>query len=123
MRTMDVISIDKAAELLLAAIAAIAAGGLLNAPITLFAVSVLKRVVPEAKVSSQMLQFAVGLLLTVLFWIASYFGKVDMFNNVTAFVLAVGPALLNLFAGLTVSSAGYAVAKKANAAVIGYSRS
>ena len=120
---MDVITIDKAAELLLAAVAAIAAGGLLNAPITLFLVSVLKRFIPGNMVSAGTLQLAVGILATALFWVASHFGQVDLFNNVTDFVIVVGPALLNLFAGLTGASAMYQTAVKANSAVIGFKRS
>lgn len=120
---MDVITIDKAAELLIAAIAAIAAGGLLNAPITLFLVSVLKRFIPANLIGAGTLQLAVGILATALFWVASHFGSVDLFNNVTDFIIVVGPALLNLFAGLTGASAMYATAVKSNSPVIGFKRS
>lgn len=120
---MEIITINKAAELLVAAIAAIAAGGLLNAPITVFVVSVLKRLLPESLVSAGTMQLVTGMILTVLFWIAAHFGKVDLFNNVTNFVIVVGPALLNLLAGLTGASAMYATAVKTNTPFIGNKRS
>lgn len=120
---MDVISIDKAAELMIAAIGAIAAGGLLNAPITLFLVSVLKRFLPANLVSAGTLQLAVGILATVLFWVSGHFGRVDLFNNLSDFIIVVGPALLNLYATFTGASTLYNGAVKANSAVIGYKRS
>lgn len=120
---MDIITVDKAAELLAAAIAAIAAGGFGSAPITVFIVSVLKRIIPEAVVSAGVLQFVTALALTALFWLAGAFGRADLFKNVIDFILVAGPAVIGLLTALSGSSGLYKLAVKFDAGVIGYKRS
>lgn len=120
---MDIITVNQAGELLLSAIVAIAAGGLFNAPLNLFIVSVLKRFVPESLISAGTLQLGGGIVLTVLFWIATHFGQVDLFNNVSNFIIVVGPALLNLLSGMAGSSALYSTAVKSNTGFVSYKRS
>lgn len=120
---MDVITIDKAGELLIAAIAAIVAGGLGGAPLTAFLVSVVKRFDPNENVSSSTLQLVVGGGLTVVYWVAAHFGQADLFASVSNFVLAAGPALLALLATLSGSGLIYAASVKTGNSVFGYKRS
>lgn len=119
---MDIITLEQAAELLLNALMAIAVGGFGSAPITTFLVSTLKHIPALDVVPSATLQFVVGLVLTVLFWVARAFGFEAQFNSFVEFVVVAGPALLGLFATLSGSSLWYQAAKKTNAGWVGYQR-
>lgn len=119
---MEVISLEQAAELLLNALMAIAVGGLGSAPITTFLVSVLKHIPALNVVPSATIQFAVGLLLTVVFWVARAFGFEVQFNSLMELIVVAGPALLGLFATLSGSSLWYQAAKKTGAGFVGYQR-
>lgn len=119
---MQVITPNEAAELLIAAITAIAAGGLVNAPITTFLVSLVKRIPMLADVSGGTIQFAVGLVMTVLFWIAQATGLQFQFENIAEVIATVGPMILGLLTTLAGSNALYSVARRQRAGVVGYSR-
>lgn len=119
---MDVITIEQAAELLLAAITAIVAGGLGSAPITTFLVSVLKHIPALNVVPASTLQFVTGFVLTVIFWIAQALGVEVQLQSVMDFALVVGPAILGLLATLSGSSLWYQAAKKTGAGFVGYQR-
>ena len=119
---MEVISVNEAAELLIAALAAIAAGGLVNAPITTFVVSLVKRIPALATVSGGTIQFVVGLLLTAVFWLAQAAGLQVQFESITEVVATTGPMILGLLTTLAGSNALYQVANRSQVGVIGYSR-
>ena len=119
---MEIITINEAAELLLAALTSIAVGGLAGAPITLFLVSTLKHIPALNVVPSATIQFVVGLLLTVAMWIAQAAGVQVQFQSVLDFVTTVGPAILALLTTLSGSAALYQAAKKTNAGWLGYQR-
>lgn len=119
---MEIISIDKAAELLLNALMAIAVGGLAGAPITLFLVSVSKRIPFLAVVPAATLQFVIGLLLTVAMWIAQAAGVQVQFQSFMDFITTVGPALLALLTTLSGSAVLYQAAKTSKAGWLGYQR-
>lgn len=119
---MDIITVNEAAELLIAALTAIAAGGLVNAPITTFVVSLVKRVPALATVSGGTIQFVVGLLLTVVFWLAQAVGLQVQFESITEVIATTGPIILGLLTTLAGSNALYQVARTQRAGVIGYSR-
>lgn len=118
---MTVITPEQAARLLLNALTAIVLGAFGNAPITLFLVSVIKRFVP-AEYGAGIIQFLVGLGLTVVFWLAQYFGYEMQFRSAVDFILLAGPALLAFISTLTASSAYYHAAKAQGVPVLGYSR-
>lgn len=119
---MDVITLEQAAELLLNALAAIVAGGFGSAPITTVLVSALKHIPQLNSISAGTIQFAVGLLLTCIFWIAQAAGVQVQFESIMDFVVVAGPAVLTLLATLTGSSAYYEAAKKSKAGFVGYQR-
>lgn len=115
-----IISLPEAVQLLADAVAAILVAGFAGAPITLFVVATLKRFVP---VDSGVLQFVVAIVLTLLFWLAQYFGYEAQFRSIVDFVMVSGPALLALLTTLFGSSALYHSARRNAIPVAGYSRS
>lgn len=119
---MEIISIDKAAELILAALTSIAVGGLAGAPITLFLVSIAKHIPALNNIPAATIQFVVGLLLTVAYWVAQAVGVQVQFNSVLEFVTAVGPAILALLTTLSGSALLYQTAKRSQAGFLGYQR-
>lgn len=119
---MEVISVNEAAELLMAALVAIAAGGLVNAPITTFVVSLVKRIPQLADVSGGTIQFVVGLLLTVVFWIAQAAGLQVQFESISDVIATVGPMIIGLLTTLAGSNVLYQAARQSRAGVVGYSR-
>jgi uncharacterized membrane protein YedE/YeeE len=119
---IDVIPIERAAELLLAAISAIIGGALLQAPITTFLVSLLKRVPFLNGVGGGALAFVVAGFLTVAVWLSRAFGLEVQLDSAFNVIVVAGPAILNLLATLTGSSALYNVAKNQSVPIIGYER-
>lgn len=122
MEVLPVIPIEQAGELLLAAIASIIGGSVLNAPITTFLVSILKRVDTEGRVSSDAWAVAAGAFVTVAVWLSRYFGVEVTITNVFQLVVVAGPLVLNLLTTLAGSSALYQAARKAHTPLIGYQR-
>lgn len=119
----QVIPLEDAAGILLNAIAAIVAGGLLQAPITTFLVAVQKRIPFFNEISGQTLQLVTGGLLTVAFWLAVRVGFEAEFRSLADLIVVAGPALLNLLATFSGSSAYYHMANRAGDPVFGYKRS
>src|SRR5690554_6419280 len=104
---VEIISVNEAAELLIAALTSIVAGGLGGAPITMFLVSVFKHIPALDDIPSQTIQFVVGLVLTVLLWIAQALGMEVQFQSIAEAIVVIGPAVLSLLATLTGSSLLY----------------
>ncbi len=116
------ITVEEAAELLLAAITAIGLGGLAGAPVTTFLVNLAKRIKALESVSASTIQLVIGTLLTALFWVAQRYGFEAQFNSVSELIVAAGPILLSLFATLSGSAVIYNTAKKAGDPAFGYQR-
>ena len=119
---MDIITVEEAARLLLETLMAIAVGGMFSAPITLFLVSTLKRVPLFNAWSAEILQLAIGLILTVVVWIVARLGYIQQFETVVGIILVVGPALISLFTALAVSSAAYNLAVRYRVGYLSYQR-
>lgn len=119
---VPVIPVEDAGALLLAAIASIIGGAVLNAPITVFVVSIAKRVDKNQVVSGGTWQIIVGGVVTVVIWIARRYGFEGQTNEAFNFVVIAGPALLNLLATFTGASALYKTATKVETPLIGYQR-
>lgn len=118
----EVMSLEQAAALLLGAITAIVAGGLGSAPITTLLVSILKHIPALKGFSSSSIQFGVGAVLTVLFWVAQHFGYEVQFRSAVDILLAIGPGILMLLATLSGSSLWYRAAQKTGAGLMGSQR-
>lgn len=104
-----------------AALIAVTAGGLAGAPITEFIVSVLKKwVLKDANAGT--ISFVTSLALTVIFWIARYFGREVEFRSIVEFVLVAGPAFIALFSTVAGASLWYGGAKRLNVPVLGFSK-
>lgn len=117
------ITLEEAAALLLSAITAIVVAGLGSAPITVFLVSIAKRLPFLEGISAQTIQLFVGGVLTALLWLARYFGVEVQFNSLVDLIVQAGPVVIAFLGTLGFSSAYYHRLRAANAPLVGYSRS
>lgn len=115
-----IIPIEGAANLLLAAIAAMISGPLLASPAVVLLTALLKRFIPAPSTS---IAFGAALVLTVLIWVARAAGLGVQFDNLFELVNTAAPAILGLIATLFGSNALYQAAQKRDIPFISYSRS
>ena len=116
-----VITLPDAVQLMANALTAILVAGFGSAPITLLLVSIFKRFLPQ--VEGGIIQFVTAIVLTLLFWLAQYFGYEQQFRSVVEALLVIAPAVIALLTTLLGSSQLYKSAKKADLPVVGYARS
>ena len=119
---VPVIPVEDAGALLLAAIASIIGGAVLNAPITVFIVAIAKRLDKNQVVTGGVWQLIVGGAVTVTIWIARRYGFEGQANEAFNFIVIAGPALLNLLTTFVGSSALYKTAAKTDTPLVGYQR-
>lgn len=119
---VPVIPVEDAGALLLAAIASIIGGAVLNAPITVFVVSIAKRLDKNQTISGGTWQIVVGGVVTVIIWVARRYGFEGQANEAFNFIVIAGPALLNLLSTFVSSSALYKTAAKTDTPLVGYQR-
>lgn len=98
------------------------AGALVTAPITLFAVGLLKRIKVLSAVKSEWLALIVAILLTVIYWIAQRTGYEVQLNSLLHAVEVAGPALVTLVGTLFGAGALYNSAASRNVPILGYRR-
>lgn len=119
---VPVTPVDAAASRLLDAIVAIVGLAVIQAPITTFIVSVLKRIDSAGRIPSSWYAVFIGGVLTVIVWVARHFGVEAQVNSLFDFVVVAGPYLLNFLLTLTGASALYKGARASNAPIVGYER-
>lgn len=98
------------------------AGALVTAPITLFAVGLLKRIKLLNAVKSEWLALIVALALTVVYWIAQRAGYELQLNSLLHTVEVAGPAIVTLVGTLFGAGALYNSASARNIPILGYQR-
>jgi hypothetical protein len=116
------ITLEEAAELLLAAIQEIVYAGLFSAPATVFLVSIVKRWPALKDVSGSSIQLFIGGVLTAVLWIARRYGFELQFNSLLDLVTSAGPAIIALLGTLGLSSFYYQSLRAVNAPLVGYAR-
>lgn len=118
---IDVMTPDQFAHLIFNALLLLTSG-FASAPITTFAVSLLKRIVPDS-VPADYLNFVVALVLTVASWIATRVGVALQFQSVLDFILQIAPPIIALLATFRGAQALYTQAVDGSMPVLGYKRS
>ena len=119
---LPVVSIEEAGALLAAFLTTVIGSAVLNAPITMFLVSIVKRLDKEQRVSSEGWALITGGTLTVLVWLARYFGFEIALNNAFQLVVVAGPLIISLMTTLFGAGILYQGAKVVHAPIIGYER-
>ncbi len=98
------------------------AGALVTAPITLFAVGLLKRVKALNPIKSEWLALIVALILTVVYWVAQLTGYDGQWNSLLHAVEVAGPAIVTLVGTLFGAGALYNSSAARNVPILGYQR-
>lgn len=112
-----VTSLERAADMLMSALAGILAGAA-TAPITTTIVGLLKIPLPN---NPKLLSFVVAALVTGLTWIAQRFGVDVQLKSLFDFIVEIVPAFTALMTTLAGSHLIYQKARQADVPVIGYS--
>lgn len=97
-------------------------GTTMSAPITVFLVSLLKRIRLLDNVPSQTLSMIVAAVLVAVVWTGRWLGLEVQVNSVFEAIQVAGPAVLQLILTLFGSSEAYALARKRDTAFIAYKR-
>ncbi len=113
---------DQAGEMLLSTILGIIAAGAGGSALTAFFVGLLKHVSKLDNISAPSLNFFVGGVLTVVYWIVSHFGYASQFKAASDFILTSGPALITFLATMWGASKIHKGAVAEKIAVFGYKR-
>lgn len=127
-RTMEIITVDKAAEILMVAIATIIAGGL-SSTVTTPLVNLLKlvdfyraKLIGGNALSGNLIAALVAVVVTVVVWISRWAGIEVEINNVFDLIAAVLPPVLLFLATALGQKQLFATSVKNNIPVFGYQR-
>lgn len=113
---------DAANALLTTIVQIIAASGLISAPITVFLVSVLKRIDSGGLIPSNYYAVVIAGILMVVLWLARWLGVETQVSGLFNLVGVAGPMILNFILTLLGASAFYNVAKSQNTPILSYQR-
>ena len=123
---MEIISINEAWVIILAAIGSILAGGLaspVTEPIVSLVKWVLKRVGWEAQVSGDTISLAVAAVVTIVIWLSRRFGVELQIETVFDALVQLIPAITLMLGAFFGQKFVYQVAQRGSVPLFGYKRS